>query len=250
MTTSCSAWMVATISRIAPGAGRADLGEYGVGDAAGNVGGVGVVEVFVEVGDHLAVGQREPPAEPQARTGRRPSPGRTGRRSGRASRQSPGHGCRSRCAAVRRTNCGRRGRLVDPPEEVARARHAEVCKRVADGHLDVFLGDLVGRAVRVDGARTARSSRHGRPGRSASCERSISSSGKGARHGICSGNSTGVYRPASVATAASTYASAIEQDTIVAMRRARHRRSTPTIALVEDELLVEEISIDGMCGVY
>jgi mycofactocin precursor len=26
--------------------------------------------------------------------------------------------------------------------------------------------------------------------------------------------------------------------------------TTPTEALVEEELLVEEISIDGMCGVY
>ncbi len=37
-----------------PGAGGADLGEHRVGDAARHVGGVGVVEVLVEVGGQLA----------------------------------------------------------------------------------------------------------------------------------------------------------------------------------------------------
>ena len=37
----------------------------------------------------------------------------------------------------------------------------------------------------------------------------------------------------------------VEQDTTVA-----EEASTPAESLVEDELLVEEISIDGMCGVY
>ena len=38
-----------------PGALGADLGEHRVGDAAGDVGGVGIVEVLVEVGGDLAV---------------------------------------------------------------------------------------------------------------------------------------------------------------------------------------------------
>ena len=63
---SCSAWIVATISRIAPGALGADLGQHGVGDAAGDVGGVGIVEVLVEVGGHLALVEREPAAERDA----------------------------------------------------------------------------------------------------------------------------------------------------------------------------------------
>jgi mycofactocin precursor len=50
------------------------------------------------------------------------------------------------------------------------------------------------------------------------------------------------------------YAAAMEQDTIVAPAEspavADARTEPAEDALVEEELLIEEISIDGMCGVY
>ena len=54
------------------GALGADLRQHRVGDAAGDVGGVGIVEVLVEVRRQLAIVEREAPAQVDAeRVGRR-----------------------------------------------------------------------------------------------------------------------------------------------------------------------------------
>jgi mycofactocin precursor len=42
----------------------------------------------------------------------------------------------------------------------------------------------------------------------------------------------------------------MENDTITATSEASAEIAAETVELVADELLVEEISIDGMCGVY
>ena len=63
-----------------------------------------------------------------------------------------------------------------------------------------------------------------------------------------------VAKSASPGTRIDHYAAAMEQDTIVAPAEspavADARTESVEDTLVEEELLIEEISIDGMCGVY
>ena len=130
----------------------ADLGEHRVGDAAGDVAGVGVVEVLVEVGGDLALVEREAPAQDDAE---RVGAGRPVER--RRDRRPPVDDDRVvvvvlDVAAADVPLLGRRRSVagVDAPEEVAGAGRAEVLERLLDRHLDVLGRELVGRALRVD----------------------------------------------------------------------------------------------------
>ena len=133
--------------------GGADLGQHRIRDAGGDVGRVGVVEMLVEVGGHLALGEREPPAEHDAE---------------RIDRGGAVERRRDRCPPVDddrvvlvvldvaaadvppldRAAVGRR--FVDAAEELAGAGGTQRVERLPDRHLDVLGGDLVGGGVGVD----------------------------------------------------------------------------------------------------
>ena len=132
----------------------------------------------------------------------------------------------------------------DPPEEVAGTRAAQVLQRLGDGDLDVLRGDLVGRRRRVDRAGTAGSSRRGSRGRSARWSRSASSSGN---RSACTGSVTLAAAARRIAVLGN-YARAMETEQIVEPAAAADAEIGDEV--VEEELLIEEISIDGMCGVY
>ena len=237
------------------GARRADLGEHRVGHARAGTGSVGVVELLVEVGGDLAVGHGEPATmgQPQrvdargaverGRDGRPPIdhhrlvvgvldvsspdvPGVAGSISGRLARCQFG----------------------DPTEEVAGARRAQVVERLGHGDLDVLLGDQVGRRIGIDlreplDHRVAAGPRERQPSPLAVevGERAgkIVRGHHRARHAI--GPAT--LRPWS--TNPTPQPSADTAATVLA-----DTAPDTTSEVVADELLVEEISIDGMCGVY
>ena len=150
---SCSAWIVATISRIAPDRARTDLRQHRVGNPGRHIGGIGIVQMLVEVGSQVAVGERETPTERDAQgvDGRRPVERRRDRRPpvdhdrvvlvvfDMASPDVPAIAARP----------GRR-RLVDPTEELAGAGRTQRVERLPHRHLDVFGCDVVGGAGRVD----------------------------------------------------------------------------------------------------
>jgi hypothetical protein len=143
ITTSCSAWIVATISRIAPERAAPISASTGSGMPTGDVALVGVVEVLVEVGGQLPVGEREPATERHAE---RVDRGRPVER--RRDRRPPVDD--DRIVVVVLDVAPTDVPIVDAPEEVAGARTAEVLEGIGDGHLDVLLGDLVGGAVGID----------------------------------------------------------------------------------------------------
>jgi hypothetical protein len=134
------------------GAGGADLREHWVGDTGRDVRCVGVVELLVEVGGDVAVGECEAAAvdEPEGVRDR-------GAVEGSGDRRPPvdHHGVVVVVLDVPAADVplldAPLGR-VDPAEEVPRARRAQVLERLGDGHLDVLGGDVVGRARRVDPA--------------------------------------------------------------------------------------------------
>ena len=130
-----------------PGAFCTDLGEHRVGDATGDVGGIRIVKVLVEVRRDLALVEGEPPAQ--------------------ADPQRVGTGCPvERCGDRRSPIDHHRVVLIvldvptpeippfavdiDAAEEVSGAGAAQVVERLGDSHLDVLAGDLVGRALGVD----------------------------------------------------------------------------------------------------
>jgi hypothetical protein len=135
------------------GALGADLGEHRVGDAAGDVGRLGVVEVLVEVGGDGALVHREAPAEVDTERVRRG--GAVERRGDR--RPPVDHdGVVAVVLDVAATDvpplegAGRSVAGVDAAEEVAGSRRAQVLQRLLDGDLDVLGRELVGRALRID----------------------------------------------------------------------------------------------------
>jgi len=133
------------------GALGADLRQHGVGDAAGDVGRVGIVEVLVEVGAHLALVEREAAAQVDAER-----VGGGGAVEGRGDRGPPvdHDGVVLVVLDVATADVpllvARAVARVDPPEELAGARRAQVLQRLLDGDLDVLGRELVGRAVRID----------------------------------------------------------------------------------------------------
>ena len=134
------------------GPGGADLGQHRVGDAARDLAARRVVEVLVEVGDQLALVEREPPAErhPERVDGRRPVERRRDRRP-------PVDDDRVVVVVfdvtppdVPLVDAATATRLVDAPEEIAGTGRAERFERLGDRHLDVLLRELVRRGVGVD----------------------------------------------------------------------------------------------------
>ena len=117
--------------------------------------------------------------------------------------------------------------LADAAEEVARTGRAQILQRLGHGDLDVLLGDLVGGALRVhfQEAIDHRVSADAREPQVCLLGRQLGEQVVAHRAGH-----------ASLAVMKSEVSEAVEPagDTIE----------------VEEELLVEEISIDGMCGVY
>ena len=143
------------------GALGTDLGEHGVGDAAGDVGRVGVVEVLVEVGGELAIVEHEAPPQVDAE---RVGAGRPVERRGDRRPPVDDDGIVLVVLDVAATDvpvlrrAARSVAGVDAPEEVTGAGRAEVLQRLLDRDLHVLGRELVGRALRVDRARGARSS--------------------------------------------------------------------------------------------
>ena len=132
------------------GAFGTDLGEHGIGDAARDLPLVRIVEMLVEVGDQVAVVEREASPERNAeRVDRRRAV------EGRGDRGPPvdDDGIVLVVLDVAAPDVP----LVDATEEVARSRPAEILQRIGDGDLDVLLGDLVGGALGIDGSRVVRS---------------------------------------------------------------------------------------------
>ena len=130
-----------------PGALGTDLGEHRVGDAAGDIGSVGIVEVLVEVRRDLSVLQREPPAQADPE---RVGTGRPVERGG--DRRSPVDDNRVVVVVldVPAAEIPAIALHIDAPEEVAGTGTGQVGERLGDGHLDVLGGDLVGCALGID----------------------------------------------------------------------------------------------------
>ena len=135
------------------GALGADLGEHRVGDAAGDVGGVGVVEVLVEVGGDLALVEHEAPAQVDAER-----VGAGGPVERRGDRRPPVDDDRVVLVVldVAAADVPLLGRAAGPspvsmrPKKSPAPGRAEVLQRLLDGDLDVLGRELVGRALRVD----------------------------------------------------------------------------------------------------
>ncbi len=134
-----------------PGALGADLGEHRIGDAAGDIGGVGVVEVLVEVGSDFALVEGEAPAQGDTE---RVGAGRPVER--RSNRRPPvdDDGVVVVVLDVPAPEVPALGAAtiigIDAAEEVAGTGAAQVGEGLGDRHLDVFGGDLVGGALRID----------------------------------------------------------------------------------------------------
>ena len=178
------------------GALGADLGEHRVGDAAGDVGGVGVVEVLVEVRGDLALVEHEAPAQVDAER-----VGAGGAVERRGDRRPPVDddrvvARRPRCGGGRCTSARRRRPVagVDAPEEVAGAGRVQVLQRLLDRDLDVL-----GREARRprSAGRPARAARSSGPGTRANASRSRSSasSGKGSAPDTGGSDATGPVAP-------------------------------------------------------
>ena len=128
----------------------ADLGQHRVGDAAGDVRRVGVVEVLVEVRRQLALVEHE--ATPQV-DAQRIGTGRPVERRGDRGPPVDDDGIVGVVLDVAATDVPRLAAgvvRVDAAEEVARAGRVEVLQRLLDGDLDVLRRELVGGALRVD----------------------------------------------------------------------------------------------------
>ena len=142
MTTSCSAWIVATISRISPVRAAPISASTGSGTPVA-VSRVGIVELLVEVGRQIAVDGREPAA--MAESQGIETSGSVERRSDRRSPVDD-HGIVGIVFDVPSTDVPAIGVFVgDPTEEVAGPWAAQILQRFGNGHLDVLRSDLVGR---------------------------------------------------------------------------------------------------------
>ena len=133
------------------GALGADLGEHRVGNPAGDVGRVRIIEMLVEVRRDFAGVEREPPPQRHAeRVGAGGSVER--RRDGRPPIDDDG--IVLVVLDVPPAEVPPLGHPlldgVDAPEEVPGAGAAQVGKRLGHRHLDVLGGDLVRRALRID----------------------------------------------------------------------------------------------------
>ena len=125
----------------------ADLGEHRIGDPARHLPFIGIVEVLVEIGRDLAVVEREPTAKRDAERVDRGRP-----IEGRRDRRAPVDDDRIVTVVldVASSDVPAIGLVVDPPEEVTGTRIRQIGECVGDRHLDVLLGDLVGRSLGID----------------------------------------------------------------------------------------------------
>ena len=121
ITMSCSAWIVATISRIAPDRAAPISASTGSGTPLATSPAVGIVEVLVEIGDQLALVEREPPAErhPERVDGGRPVERRRDRRPPVDDDRVVGVVLDVAAPDVPLVDAAAATRLVDAPEEVA-----------------------------------------------------------------------------------------------------------------------------------
>jgi mycofactocin precursor len=129
----------------------------------------------------------------------------------------------------------------DASEEIAGARAIEVLERLRDRHLDVLRGDLIRGSVRIDRAKAID---HGIAA-SAAERQAIAFCGEFGEnvcvHGVDHSSSAARHAPT-----VGHYARPMENEEITEAPSG----STTVEETVEEELLIEEISIDGMCGVY
>jgi mycofactocin precursor len=127
----------------------------------------------------------------------------------------------------------RSSRLIsDAPEEVAGARGAQVVQRLGDRDLDVLLGDLVGSGIGVEPAEPFD-------------HRVAAGAGERQLRLLCRqvGKQVGTHRGSHAIEISGRPASLARMENEVVEPAAVDLE-------IEEELLVEEISIDGMCGVY
>ncbi len=208
------------------GARRSDLGQHGVGHARRGDR-VGIVELLVEIGRQIALHHREPPAMTEAQ---RVDTGRPVERRGDRCPPIDDDGIVGLVFDVPPADVPAIAVLVgDPPEEVAGTRAVQVFQRFGHRDLDVFRGDLVGGRRRVDGAEPLD-------------HRITAPTGKGQMVALVGevGEQVSIHGVANASGRATLRS--MENEDIV--------EPSPDDAGIEEELLIEEISIDGMCGVY
>ena len=167
MTMSCSAWMVATISRIAPVRAAPISASTGSGMPLAPSWASGSSRcssryAVISVTPPSPVGTSGRPigslvARPQREAAAEAEPERVGHRrpvERRRDRRPPVHDDRVVLGGLDVTTAdvpAVAALLVDASEEVTRPGHAQIGERVGHGHLDVLLRDLVRGAIRIHG---------------------------------------------------------------------------------------------------
>src|SRR5206468_336918 len=131
----------------------------------------------------------------------------------------------------------------DPPEEVAGARAVQILERLGHRHLDVLRRDVVGRRRRIDLPEPSDHRIAAPPGARQVLALDVELREQVGVHGVANSS----QRAPVTTMGPATTLGPMENEQIVEEPAVEEVTSSSGI---EEELLIEEISIDGMCGVY